>query len=75
MQAQLRAERGWTLDDWAEMSLAAKYDAIAEFSATAVKMSWDALGEDGQRKALMRWREYKRRRRESDDKSNDSKES
>jgi len=58
--AQLRAARGWTLDDWHEMSIEAKYDAIAEFSATNTMDAWSMLSDEDKNKALSRLRKYER---------------
>lgn len=60
MLAQLRAARGWTLDDWHGMSLPAQYDAIAEFSATNTMDAWSMLSDDERKAALNRLRRYER---------------
>jgi hypothetical protein len=61
MLAQLRAARGWTLDDWRGMSLPAQYEAIAEFSATNTMDAWSMLSDDDKKRALNRLRIYERR--------------
>jgi hypothetical protein len=58
--AQLRAVRGWTIDDWREMSLEAKYDALGEFSATSTMDAWSMLPDDEKKKALSRLRMHER---------------
>jgi hypothetical protein len=59
-QAQLRAARGWTLDDWRGMSLAAQYEAMAEFDATNTMDAWSMLPDEDKKRALNRLRVYER---------------
>ena len=59
--ARVRKERGLTLDDWDDLSLEARYEALALHRIEATAQEWESLTRKERNQAYHAWQVNKRK--------------
>ena len=70
--AKVQEAKGLTDDEWADLSMDAKYGALALHRAEATTQAWEALGRKGRAMAIMNYQAHQRKERKQREKDDDS---